>query len=137
MNSKFILDTSALLTFYEGEAGKERIESLFNDSKKGIIEVLVPFAVAIEFYYINYKNRGEDIANQRLALLMSLPVKLIIEINEAFMIQAGTFKVNYNISFADSLVASYAFIEKAILVHKDAEFIPLEDRISLETLPLK
>jgi len=35
------------------------------------------------------------------------------------------------------MVAAYALLEEAVLVHKDSEFLSLENEIRLQTLPLK
>ena len=136
-NKKFILDTSAILTYFEGEEGKETVDIFLVRSAAGEIELLVPFSAAIEFYYINFNSQGEETANQRFAILMSLPVHILKKIDEPYIIQAGRLKASYPISFADALIAAYAYQENASLVHKDPEYIMLEKEIDLITLPFK
>ena len=136
-NKRIILDTSAILAYFEGEEGKETIERFLIRSASHEIELFMPFSAAIEFYYINFNSQGEETANQRFAMLMSLPVEVLKSIDEPYMIQAGRLKASYPISFADALIAAYVYLENASLVHKDPEYLALENEIDLITLPLK
>ena len=136
-SKKVIFDTSAILTYFEGEEGKETVEKLMIRSTSEKIELFIPFSAAIEFYYINFNFQGEETANQRFAMLMSLPVEVLKNIDEPYMIQAGRLKASYPISFADALIAAYVYLENASLVHKDPEYLTLEKEINLITLPLK
>ena len=134
---RIILDTSAILTYFEGEEGKEIVGKLLIRSASHEIELSIPFSAAIEFYYINFNSQGEETANQRFAMLMSLPVEILKSIDEPYMVQAGRLKASYPISFADALIAAYVYLENASLVHKDPEYLTLEKEIDLITLPLK
>ena len=137
MKSKFLLDTSAIITYFTGEPGSDVIKELFEKSIKDEVLILVPFISQIEFYYINHKKAGEDTANQRFAYLSNFPVNIIKEISEPYLIQAGRIKAQYHVSMADAMIAAYALLEEAILVHKDSEFLLLEKEIRLQTLPIK
>ena len=136
-NKRIILDTSAIITYFEGEEGKKTVEEFLIESASHEIELFIPFSAAIEFYYINFNSQGEETANQRFAMLMSLPVEVLKSIDEPYMIQAGRLKASYPISFADALIAAYVYLENASLVHKDPEYLALENEIDLITLPLK
>ena len=136
-NKRIILDTSAIITYFEGEEGKKTVEEFLIESASHEIELFIPFSAAIEFYYINFNSQGEETANQRFAMLMSLPVEVLKSIDEPYMIQAGRLKASYPISFADALIAAYVYLENASLVHKDPEYLALENEIDLITLPLR
>ena len=136
-NKRIILDTSAIITYFEGEEGKKTVEEFLIESASHEIELFIPFSAAIEFYYINFNSQGEETANQRFVMLMSLPVEVLKSIDEPYMIQAGRLKASYPISFADALIAAYVYLENASLVHKDPEYLALENEIDLITLPLK
>jgi ribonuclease VapC len=137
INEKVVLDTSAVITYFEGEKGKDIVEELLMDSAANKFRLLLPYSAAIEFYYINFNNIDEETANQRFAMLMSFPLELIKSIDAPYMIEAGRLKASYTISFADSLIAAYACLEDAPLVHKDPEYLELKEEIKLITLPLK
>ncbi len=136
-SKKVILDTSAILTYFGREEGKETVEKFLIRSASHEIELFIPFSAAIEFYYINFNSQGEETANQRFTILMSLPVEVLKGIDEPYMIQASRLKASYPISFADALIAAYVYLENASLIHKDPEYLVLEKEIKLITLPLK
>lgn len=137
MKKKYILDTSAIISFLEGEEGDLRVKSLLEKAELNTIEIYICFISLIEIYYITFRKSGEDTAAQRLTHILNLPVNLLKNVNEPFIIQSGMFKAKYSISFADSLICSFAYNENAILVHKDPELLSLEGEIQLETLPFK
>jgi ribonuclease VapC len=137
MKTKYILDTSAVITFFTGESGAEVVKNLLIKSEKNEIIIYIPNVVLIEFYYISYKRVGEEFANQMFAYLRNLPVSFINYTDEAYIIQSGRLKAQYPISFADALISAYALLEDATLVHKDSEFLSLKEELKLQTLPLK
>lgn len=137
MKTKYILDTSAVITFFTGESGAEVVKNLLIKSEKNEIIIYIPNVVLIEFYYISYKRVGEEFANQMFAYLRNLPVSFINYTDEAYIIQSGRLKAQYPISFADAMISAYALLEDATLVHKDSEFLSLKEELKLQTLPLK
>jgi len=132
MSDLYLLDTSALLTLIEEEDGYGDVFKILKEN-----EVLIPFIVLLEVYYISYRERGEDVADQRYAFIKSLSrsshsgerIKIIFEINEPILITAGRLKATYKISLADSIISAYAIINSAILVHKDPEYDSIPDDI--------
>jgi ribonuclease VapC len=137
MKTKYILDTSAVITFFTGESGAEVVKNLLIKSEKNEIIIYIPNVVLIEFYYISYKRVGEEFANQMFVYLRNLPVSFINYTDEAYIIQSGRLKAQYPISFADAMISAYALLEDATLVHKDSEFLSLKEELKLQTLPLK
>lgn len=129
---RFVLDTSAVLTFLEDEAGAERVERLLRDE-----EILLPFLALLETYYITWREEGEDVADQRYALLKQLPAEILWAVDEPTLLTAGRFKATHRLSLADALTAAFAARRDAVLVHKDPEMVTLAGEVKLETLPLK
>lgn len=131
-NRSYLLDTSALLTWIEGEEGFLRVRSILDEER-----TIIPWAALFEVYHITLQERGEIIAYQRYATLMRLPVTFIWEMSESVVLTAGRLKAKHRISFADATIAAIAVHTNAILVHKDPEFVPLSGVILLEALPFK
>lgn len=131
-NSRFLLDTSALLALIEDEAGAERVEDLLRNH-----EVLLPCIVGLETYYITYRERSADEADRRLAMIRQLPALWLDRVEESVLVMAGRFKAQYRVSIADALIAAFAFDAGAILVHKDPEYEPLQHIVAQEQLPYK
>lgn len=137
MSHKYIFDTSAVITYFTGEPGAEIVREILINAEKKQAEVIIPYITLIEFYYINCKRSGEEVANQRYVYLKSLPATFADYINEPYIVESGRIRANYSLSLADAMIAAYAVIENATLVHKDPEYLPLEKEIELKTLPLK
>ncbi len=128
----FLLDTSAWLTYMEDEEGADRIEEILRTGR-----ILLPFIVLLELYYISYREKGEDVANQRYALVKSLNVEILWYFDEPVLLTAGKFKALYRLSLADAIIAATAKIKSAILVHKDPEYEALKQEVNQEILPYK
>jgi predicted nucleic acid-binding protein len=130
--SKYLLDTSAVLTLLEDEEGAERVETLLRNE-----EILLPFLVLLETYYITLQEQSEDVADHRYALLKQLPATHLSTVDEPTLLTAARFKASLHISPADALIAAFAERQGAILVHKDPEFTALPNEVQQEILPYK
>lgn len=128
----YLLDTSAMMTLLEDEAGADRVEEILRTD-----HVLLAWVTVLEVYYNSLRKKGQAFAERRYAALKQLPVTLLQDIDEPTLLMAGTLKGRYRISFADALIAAYAIQHEAILVHKDPEFEALQGQVRLEALPFK
>ncbi|ODS34441.1 MAG: hypothetical protein SCARUB_00452 [Candidatus Scalindua rubra] len=70
-------------------------------------------------------------------MLKKLSGEYIDYLPEPVLLKAGLFKSKYNISLADSIIAAFASVRKAVLVHKDPEYENLAKIIKEERLPYK
>lgn len=129
---RYLLDTSALLTLMEDEAGSDRVEQLLTHA-----QVLLPYLVLLEAYYVTYQERGQSEADRRYALIRSLPATILWEMDEPTLITAARLKAEHRLSLADALIAAFAIRQQATLVHKDPEFEALSSQVDLEALPYK
>lgn len=132
----YVLDTSAVFTYLEDEAGADRVEALLEQADRGDAEVLLSFMTVAEVFYITLQEGSEKKALQRLSLLKALSVG-IIESNEKISISAARLKASHKISIADSYIAALAKNRKGILVHKDPEYDNLGRMLSVFRLPYK
>jgi ribonuclease VapC len=127
----YVLDTSAVISLIEDEAGADRVETLLESGR-----TFAPWPVLMEVYYITRREHGQAEADRRYALLKSA-IEVIWETDEPLLLTAARLKAQHTISFADALIAAYAVRRGATLVHKDPEYVALEDDIRLEILPFK
>jgi predicted nucleic acid-binding protein len=130
--SKYLLDTSALLTLIEDEAGADQVEEVLRNS-----EVFIPWLCLLEIHYITQQERNITEANQRYALLKASGATILWETNETILLTAASFKARFRLSLADTMIAAYANEYNAVLVHKDPEYEVLKELIKLEPLPYK
>jgi len=131
-DERYLLDTSAVLTFLEDEAGAQRVEEIIRAG-----QAVIPFLALLETYYISLQETTEAIAEKRYALLKQLPARFLYDVDEPTLLTAGRFKALHRLSLADALIAAFAVREGAILVHKDPEFKSLSKQLKQEALPYK
>ncbi len=116
----------------EDEKGADEVESILTTK-----DIIIPFIVLMEVYYISFREKGDYIASERYAFLKSLEAEFIWQIDEPTLLMAGKFKALYRISLADAVIASIAKRNGAILVHKDPEYEALKKEIEQIILPYK
>ena len=132
MNDQFYLpDTSAILTMLENEEGADTVEQVLRDER-----IILPAMVLLEVYYVSCIRANRSVAEERYALLKQLRAEHLAELTEPVILQAGDFKAHHRLSLADAVIAAYAQLHRAILVHKDPEYEPL-DTIRQMVLPYK
>lgn len=129
---RYLLDTSALLTFIEDEEGAARVEALLRQPS-----TIITWMSLLEVVYITRQERDATEAEQRYALLKALPVTLLWSVDEPTLLTAARLKAAYRVSLADAIIAACAIQAGATLVHKDPEFEQLDDQVVLEALPYK
>jgi len=131
-NSRYLLDTSALLTLIEDEDGAARVEEILRQPS-----TIITWMSLLEVVYITRQERDAAEADQRYALLKALPVSLLWTVDEPILLTAARLKAQYRLSLADTIIAACAIQTGAILVHKDPEFEHVADDVTLEALPYK
>jgi len=127
---KFVLDTSAIFSLIESEAGKERVAQIIREE-----EIIIPFVSLLELHYISWQEQGEEEANRRLAILKQKPI--LWQYDEALLSLASHLKVHHRISLADAMIAAVCIRHEAVLVHKDPEYESLAGIVEMEPLPYK
>lgn len=131
-DDRHVLDTSAILTLMEDEPGAERVAAFLDGGS-----VILPFVVLMEAYYITFQERGRDEADRRYALMKRLPVHFEDAVDEPLLLTAGRFKAIHRLSLADAMIAAWAQVRGAILVHKDPEYEALANVVKQVALPYK
>ncbi|MCQ3936237.1 MAG: VapC toxin family PIN domain ribonuclease [Chloroflexi bacterium] len=129
---KFLLDTSAVLTLIEDEPGANRVKQIFSQKN-----VLLPWVVLMEIYYMTLYEKGGEEAEIRFAMLRHSTAEIVWEMNEVVTLRAAKIKSGNKLSFSDAVIASIAVHHGAVLVHKDPEYEQLKDELQLEALPYK
>jgi uncharacterized protein len=127
---KYVLDTSALFSLIEDEAGKDRVASILQKE-----EFILPFITLLEMHYITQHEQGLPEADRRYAVLMQSNV--LWSFDEPTLLTAARLKAENHISLADSMIAAVAIQKQAVLVHKDPEYECLENQLEMEALPYK
>lgn len=128
----YVLDTSAVLTLVEEEAGADRVEQVITEE-----EATLPWLTLLEAYYISQQERGKAEADRRYALMKRLPATILWNVDEPITLTAARLKAVYRLSLGDAIIAAYAIQNESTLLHKDPELEALAGQVDLEALPYK
>ncbi|MGV6851028.1 MAG: PIN domain-containing protein [bacterium] len=121
----YVLDTSALMTLRDDEAGADVVADLLSQCQTGDAKCFACFMSLMEIFYRVWKDESE--ADGRLAYeqCKALPITWVHESPE-LLEKAVMVKATGRVSLADAWIAATALLEGATLVHKDPEFGSVE-----------
>jgi predicted nucleic acid-binding protein len=128
---KYVLDTSAILAFYQGEPEAAAVAGIFEAADKGEASILVSFMTIFELIYLAIARAGTQEALSLLFKVRNLGVDEIWP-DEDLVWKAGEIKARGGLSAADAFIAGSAAVTGAVLVHVDPEF----DRLGPEVQTL-
>ncbi len=116
---RYLLDTMALLAYFNNEEGADFVEEILNNNNGLYISSIT----LTEIYYIYTRRVDEETAEKRIdQLKYNLDV---VVIGEDESIKAGVHKVN-NVPIADALIAACAESVDATIVTADEHFDKLD-----------
>ncbi|MDP3722550.1 MAG: PIN domain-containing protein [Candidatus Omnitrophota bacterium] len=133
---RYLLDTSALLTFSGDEPGADAVGILLAKGRRGEVQLYLSFFSVMEAGYKAYQARGEDGLATLLASLQQLPVTRV-DVSDELIALAARIKGMYRLSLADAWVLATAKQLNATLVHKDPEFAQAAAEVQLHPLPYR
>jgi predicted nucleic acid-binding protein len=126
----YVLDASALMTFFEDRPGADRVEELLAKAA----EAKRPLAMSVvnwgEVYYSVWRARGEKAAAAKLHEIAQLPIE-IVGVDMELAKLAASLKAEHNLPYADCFAASLAEARKTALVTSDKHFEGVEPEIKI------
>lgn len=126
METRFVLDSYALIGYLENEPFAERIQYLLTEAKSGSVRLYVHAIHIGEVYYITLREQSRSVADLAYARIKAFPIKVIDHIDEELLLEAAGLKAQYPISYADAFAAALAVIYRCPLLTGDPEFKSLE-----------
>lgn len=131
-----VLDSWALIAFFEDEAAAEEVESLLVKAETGKHKLLLSVIGWGEVYYNTMREASQDAAEQKAREMAGLAIELVgvDDKNLELVRQAAIYKATRKMSYADAFAAALARIRNAELVTGDREFRVVEDEIKVEWL---
>jgi predicted nucleic acid-binding protein len=131
----YVLDTSALLAFWNNEEGADKVERILRSApSRG--KVFYSFMTLMEAKYRLWRHGGKGVADEFERMVGNLPLERV-NLTDAILHRAVEIKATKRVSVADSWIIATALENGASLVHKDPEFEQVKDRLSLFPLPYK
>lgn len=122
---RLVLDSYALLAFLEGAAGGERVRELLQKALVGRCKLFMSIVNLGEVVYITERERGLPKAQEILARIDELPIK-VLDANRDHTLTAAHIKAQWPIAYADCFAVALAKLEDAAIVTGDPEFRRLE-----------
>jgi len=116
-----VLDSSALMTFFEDRTGAETVEELLAKAAEAKWPLLMSVVSWGEVYYSIWRTRGEAGANEKLREIAQLPID-VIDADSGLTRVAASLKAENNLPYADCFAAALALSRKALLVTGDKDF---------------
>ena len=112
---KYLLDTMALLAYFNNEEGADFVEDILNENN----DIFISSITLTEIHYIYSRRTDEKTADERVKQLKYNLEVVKIGADEA--IKAGRYKID-SIPIADSLIAACADSVGAAVVTGDPHF---------------
>lgn len=125
-----VLDTYALMAFFEDESGADLVRDLILKAEENKVNLLMSVVNLGEVWYSIARTNSPEVADQYIGEIRGMAIE-IVDADWQLTRQAAAFKANGNISYADCFAAALAKAKKAELVTGDKEFKPLEGEIKI------
>ncbi len=130
MRNQRVLDSYAVIAFFENEAGADQVANLIRQARDRDRPLLMSVVNWGEVYYVTRRNSGKDAAEETLLNLETLPVQ-IVPVDRELTYVAAQIKADNKMSYADAFAAGLALQKKASLVTGDREFKSVENRLNI------
>lgn len=129
-----MLDSYAILTYLQNEAGADRVKTILQAAQAGTDEAYLPAINLGEIIYIVERKRGLEEAQKTLSALRQLPI-IMLPADEESILAAAHIKAQYSISYADAFVVASAQKLGAVILTGDPEFESVAGLVEIERLP--
>ena len=129
-NLSYVLDSYALLAFFNNEKGVEIVRELLMGAAKNKLLLYLSNINLGEILYIVERELNINSAQLALSRIKEMPVQILYADLEATL-KAAHFKANYPISYADAFAAALAVLKGSVLVTGDKDFSKLDHLIKI------
>lgn len=117
-----VLDTEALLIFYLGEPGADKVQQLLEKTQKGESAGYLNIVNLTEFSYI-LQRHDPELAEEKEENLRAYGLEIVPVVDNQLWRVAANIKARHPLSLADSFAAATAKIKRARLVTgRDEEY---------------
>ncbi len=127
----YVLDSYALLAYFEAEPGGEQVRKLLEAAKESKCHLCMCVVNLGEVVYIVERERGLPKAQETLARIDELPIE-IVNVDRVLTLAAAHLKMDCPIAYADCFAAALSQIKNAILVTGDPEFGKIKPDCNIE-----
>jgi predicted nucleic acid-binding protein len=130
-----VLDSHALLSFFQDEAGAEEVEKLLGRAEAGAHRLLLCVVNWGEVYYTLIRKISRRAAEEKMREIASLPIEIVpVGADLELARQAAAYKASGKLAYADAFAAALAKLSDADLVTGDPDFKQIEGEIRIRWL---
>ncbi len=133
MENGIVLDSFAVLAYLQAEKGAQQVKELLHQAANGQLTVQMTVINLGEVYYITSRAYGQERAEEVLAMLRHLPIKLVV-VDEKLALEASRIKAKYPLSYADAFAVTLAQHHGIPVITGDPEFSCVENLVSVKWL---
>ncbi len=132
----YVLDASALMTFFEDRAGADKVEELLAKAAEAKHPLLMSVVNWGEVYYSVWRAHGEKAAAAKLQEIAQLPIE-IVDVDTGLAKLAAGLKAAHNLPYADCFAAAVAQAREATLVTSDKDFERIGPALTVRSFGLE
>ena len=125
-----VLDSYALIAFFEDEPGAEQVHDLLAQAEKSGEKLLMSVINLGEVWYSIARGYSEETAEEKLREIGEMAIE-IVDVDWNLTRGAASFKVKGRLAYADCFAAALARERKADLITGDREFRQLENEVKV------
>lgn len=130
-----VLDSWALLAFFEDEPAADAVEKLILDGETGKHRLMLCAVNWGEIYYTVMRRVSRKAADEKAQQIAELPIEIIpVGADLLLAREAAALKAQHKLACADAFAAALAKLRRAELVTGDPEFTALEDQVKIRWL---
>lgn len=126
----YLFDSHALLTYFQGQNGSEKVLKLLEKIQKNKIPKYISIINLGEIIYTAKRRFGNAHKIQILAKIHQLDIE-IVPAEDTTIYQAAEIKGERALSYADCIATATAMKLKASIVTGDKEFHEVEDMVKV------
>ena len=129
----FVLDSFALLAFFQDEPAADEVESLLQRGLRGEVRLAMTVANLGEVVYRTIREHGFERAQEVLGHIEEYDIDMV-DVDHELALTAAYVKGTHRISYADCLAVALAQRLDAAVVTGDPDFAQAEDTVRIEWL---
>jgi len=132
---RYVLDSYAMIAYFEDEAGADRVAQILRELIKGQAKGFMSVVNWGELYYNTMREQGISEADKVILQLDKFPIQ-IVDVNKELAYEAAKLKGEFRIAYADCFAVALSVKLNADLVTGDPDFKKLQERISIQWINL-
>src|SRR3990167_8177213 len=130
----FVLDSFALLAFFQVEPGGPRVRQLLEEAAQGKARLAITTVNLGEVVYRTERQHGLERAQEVLGKIAEYE-PTVVEVDRELALAAAHLKARHKMAYADCIAAALAQRLDATVVTGDPDFRQVEGLVAIEWLP--